>query len=321
MTSQRFNPFSPEYRNTFGNSYIRQFDVYIGQTEKIGQVVDVYINAAGDLQALIVKLVAPTDKQILLPLRQSEIDQQRQRIYVKGLSKAEVAALPMYEPHQSAPSRMSGASRPSPVLPVPPVSPLEASVPLEDGVALGDRRSYPMPSALPAPPVSADEPIPDRANASSDQQFADRSHEQLNEQSSFDPRLENGTTVRLHEERLVINRGKRRKVGEVVVRKEVETQLIEVPVQREKLIVEQISPTYERVAVVDLKSTSTELEASDVSGQPSVSGEFTSAEAASRFLDAIAHHPSAGHQTIQIKILLKDAAEQATYQQWLERYL
>lgn len=44
----------------------------------------------------------------------------------------------------------------------------------------------------------------------------------------------------------------KRKVGEVIVRKEIETRIIEVPVRREKLIVEQISPTFKQLAVVDL---------------------------------------------------------------------
>lgn len=46
-------------------------------------------------------------------------------------------------------------------------------------------------------------------------------------------------TIPLKAERLVIER-ERKKVGEVVVRKEVETEYIQVPVKREKLIIEQV---------------------------------------------------------------------------------
>jgi stress response protein YsnF len=49
--------------------------------------------------------------------------------------------------------------------------------------------------------------------------------------------------IRLLAERLVVNQNKR-KVGDVTIRKEVETRMIQVPVRREKLIVEQISPEY-----------------------------------------------------------------------------
>lgn len=47
------------------------------------------------------------------------------------------------------------------------------------------------------------------------------------------------TTIPLKAEKIVIER-ERKKVGEVVVRKEVETEYIQVPIKREKLIIEQI---------------------------------------------------------------------------------
>lgn len=48
-----------------------------------------------------------------------------------------------------------------------------------------------------------------------------------------------GTTIQLLEERLVVNR-KRVKVGEISVRRVVETEIVEVPIRREKLVVERI---------------------------------------------------------------------------------
>ena len=48
-----------------------------------------------------------------------------------------------------------------------------------------------------------------------------------------------GKTIQLLEERLVVNR-RRVKVGEVSVRRVVETEVIEVPIRREKLVVEKI---------------------------------------------------------------------------------
>jgi stress response protein YsnF len=53
------------------------------------------------------------------------------------------------------------------------------------------------------------------------------------------------------EERLIVDQ-KKRKVGEVVVRKEIETEIIEVPVQREKLIVEQVGAEPKQLAEIDL---------------------------------------------------------------------
>ena len=57
--------------------------------------------------------------------------------------------------------------------------------------------------------------------------------------------------VRLVEERLVVNRSKR-KIGEVIVRKEIETRIIQVPVRYEKLIVEQISPERKQLVEINL---------------------------------------------------------------------
>ena len=57
--------------------------------------------------------------------------------------------------------------------------------------------------------------------------------------------------VRLVEERLVVNRSKH-KIGEVIVRKEIETRIIQVPVRYEKLIVEQVSPERKQLVEVNL---------------------------------------------------------------------
>lgn len=58
-------------------------------------------------------------------------------------------------------------------------------------------------------------------------------------------------TLQLLEERLKV-RLKTQKVGEVVVRKETETRVVEVPLRREKLIVEQVSPTFRELAAIHL---------------------------------------------------------------------
>ena len=66
----------------------------------------------------------------------------------------------------------------------------------------------------------------------------------------------------LLEERLIVNLS-RREIGEIVIRKEIETQIlqVEVPVQREKLIVEQVSPEYQLLAQIDLgRSNSVAIE-------------------------------------------------------------
>lgn len=57
--------------------------------------------------------------------------------------------------------------------------------------------------------------------------------------------------IRLLGERLVVDRSKR-KVGEVIVRKEIETRIIQVPVRYEKLIIEQVSPERKQLVEINL---------------------------------------------------------------------
>jgi hypothetical protein len=119
--------------------------------------------------------------------------------------------------------------------------------------------------------------------------------------------------IRLLEERLIVRTDKR-KVGEIVVRKEVEIRMIEVPIRREKLIVEQVQPTYERLAEIDLGKTTETAHSGAV-----VSGEFDSPRAVSDLLDAIARTPDHNCAEIRVEIKLKDAKHQETYQAWFDR--
>jgi Domain of unknown function (DUF2382) len=139
--------------------------------------------------------------------------------------------------------------------------------------------------------------------------------------SAASPSVVAEETIQLLEERLVVNRVKH-KVGEVTVRKEIETRIIEVPVRREKLIVEQVSPEYKQLAVVDLgqvQEDKLDAEATSALFPPTVEGRFTSTSAAIQFLEAIAAQPNSGLQSVQISIVLKDATLQATYQHLLDK--
>lgn len=318
MTSQSFNPFSSDYRNAFGNSYIRQFGVYVSPEERIGRITEVRANAEGRLQDIVVALDAPANRQIIVPLNQTQIDQRMQRVYVSGVSKAELMNFPVADSsHAAYPSTV--VPTPSTTHPVRSSMPLEASAPLEASSPLGASAPLDDRSRYTTSPVTSPTVTHQPLTVAQDQPGELLNHDV---QAATNPNP--GTTIRLHEERLVVDRNKRRKVGEVIVRKEIETRMIEVPVRHEKLIVEQVSPVYEQLAVVNLESNRSELQdiASDrLPARTSVSGDFTSAEAASRFLDAIAHHPNAGHEKIQIRIILREGTDQATYQQWLERYL
>ncbi|MGH2413213.1 MAG: hypothetical protein ACREPR_17725, partial [Brasilonema sp.] len=123
----------------------------------------------------------------------------------------------------------------------------------------------------------------------------------------------------------------KRKVGEVIVRKEIETQIVQIPIRREKLIVEQVSPERKQLAEIDLGQETisgvdlnlTERETSALTtnfdGGLSVSGEFSSPKIASLLLNAIALEKNHGCKAVRVTILVEDEEHQKTYQEWFAR--
>lgn len=136
--------------------------------------------------------------------------------------------------------------------------------------------------------------------------------------------------IRILAERLVVARNKG-KLGEIVVRKEIETRMIQVPVRREKLIVEQVSPESRQLANTEL-GQAIELNSPEntESQQPKtvgsvgdellVTGEFGSPKIASLLLNSIALERYQGYKKVRVKIVTEDAESQKTYQEWFNRF-
>jgi len=129
--------------------------------------------------------------------------------------------------------------------------------------------------------------------------------------------------VRLLEERLVVNRRKW-KVGEVVVRKEIETEIVKVPIRREKLIVEQVGTETKILAEIDLAAGEvTEITQSSnpklASDHNTVVGEFLSPKAASNLLEAIALQKHHGCTKVRIEIVVENSELQEAYQKMFDR--
>ena len=142
----------------------------------------------------------------------------------------------------------------------------------------------------------------------------------------------------------------RRKIGEIVVRKEIATEIVQVqvPVRREKLIVEQVSPEYQLLAEIDLDRTNsanlallahngsaavvdrdlsyldTQADGTTHRTQPhdpaTVYGEIYSPQAASNLLTELADLPTQDWEVVRIEIVLKDAKHQDVYQALVDRY-
>ncbi|WP_334956652.1 DUF2382 domain-containing protein [Nostoc sp.] len=133
--------------------------------------------------------------------------------------------------------------------------------------------------------------------------------------------------IRLLEERLVVESSKR-KIGEVIVRKVIETRMVQVPVRREKLIVEQISSEHKQLAEIDLGQEEidgidlTQVERPEVThfdGALTISGEFTSPKTASLLLNAIALEQNHGCKLVRVTIAVEDESHQKKYQEWFDR--
>lgn len=142
------------------------------------------------------------------------------------------------------------------------------------------------------------------------------------EQDTADSEVVEAEIVRLLEERLVVNRRKW-KVGEVVVRKEIETEIVKVPIRREKLIVEQVGAETKILAEIDLAGEVTEISQASspnsASSHNTVVGEFLSPKAASNLLDAIALQKRHGCIKVRIEIVVENSELQDTYQKMFDR--
>lgn len=133
--------------------------------------------------------------------------------------------------------------------------------------------------------------------------------------------------IRLLEERLFVESSKR-KVGEVIVRKVIETRMVQVPVRRERLIVEQISPEHKQLAEIDLGQGEItgfdlaeveKLEATHFDNGLTVSGEFSSPKIANLLLNAIALERNHGCKQVRVTITVEDETHQKKYQEWFDR--
>ena len=177
---------------------------------------------------------------------------------------------------------------------------------------------------------SGDSLIQSRTHSNLHQSYI--SHQDIDNESNDSPKIVEEEIVRLLEERLVVNRRKW-KVGEVVVRKEIETEIVQVPIRREKLIIEQVGlETTKILAEIDLaKGEVTSVELTDTSHYSTpelgsnyhnlntVVGEFISLKAASNLLDAIALQKPHGCTKVRLELVVESPELQETYQKMFDR--
>jgi stress response protein YsnF len=208
MALQRIDDFYPNYREEiFAGDDIKGFDVYAGDSdEKVGSIYDALVDETGRFRYLVIDTdIWMFGKKVLLPIGSTRFDYGARRVYATGLrSKAQAEQLPAYDELETLDYDREEQVR---------------------GVYRG----------ITATETASNLSLPASYDRSSYNYEMDRPLYETNEQ--------NHQTLKLYEERLIANKN-RAKTGEVAVGKRVETETARagVPIEKERVIIERVTP-------------------------------------------------------------------------------
>jgi sporulation protein YlmC with PRC-barrel domain len=293
----------------------------------LGEVKDVKLDRERQLNLVI----AQNDSEIELRwvlLRSKHIQQvdSGTKMLFVDITKAEVAQLPEYALPKNSVEPAIVTSPSSPQTSVPQV--IDQNLAPVNGTSSSNLLDV---KANVVPETHF--PAPDTQNLAASE-YHQEEHNMSIEESllSHETEVVEEEVIRLLEERLIVDRNKR-KVGEVIVRKIIETRMVQVPVRYEKLIVEQVNPEHKHLAEIILDGEDlndidiSELTSGNANGslttkqtnEGTVSGEFKSPKSASLFLNAIALQRHHGCAKVRVELVLEDPQLEKTYEQWFER--
>ncbi|MBD1904590.1 DUF2382 domain-containing protein [Funiculus sociatus GB2-A5] len=206
MALLKIEDFDPNYRDTFGGNDLQGMSVYTegSNEEKFGNVTDVLVDEEGHLRYLVVDLgFWIFGKKVLLPIGRSRIDYNSDRVYVSGMTREQAEALPEYS------DRMT------------------TDYDYEEQVR-GVYRSPAMGASVsPVADATYDRSTYNYQQEPSLYEINDRDHQ----------------TLKLYQERLIANKT-RVKTGEVTVGKHIETETarVSVPIEKERVVIERVTP-------------------------------------------------------------------------------
>ncbi|WYL96108.1 MAG: DUF2382 domain-containing protein [Gloeotrichia echinulata IR180] len=223
MVLQKLADFDPNYRDAIQGKDIKGLGVYTESTnEKIGTVSDVLVDEEGHFRYLVVDLgFWIFGKKVLLPIGRSRIDYNSNRVYAIGMTRLQAEDLPEFSERQSLDydyeEKVRGVYR----NPNYSQQTIETSTPVEASAPLGT--SY-QPTTTPA--------------------YSRDTYTYQQEPSLYALNEQDHQTFRLYEERLIASKI-RHKTGEVSVGKHVETDTarLAVPVEKERVVIERVTPT------------------------------------------------------------------------------
>lgn len=99
MPLYKLEDYYPNYHETFGGDDVKALNLYTEGGEKVGPVEDALVDQEGRFRYLVIDTGAWIfGKKILLPIGLSRIDYNAKRVFVEGLTKAQVENLPEYRP-------------------------------------------------------------------------------------------------------------------------------------------------------------------------------------------------------------------------------
>ena len=129
--------------------------------------------------------------------------------------------------------------------------------------------------------------------------------------------------ITLLEEKLHVSR-RQQKVGEVIVRKQVETRTIKIPIRREKLVVERIGKNPEQLTEVIVGQEKVNgFNYEDFNNTDSLhitKSHFIELDTAQNLLNAIAQLSSVANTKVRLEIVTNCSEHQITHQDICERF-
>lgn len=220
MALVKISEFDPDYRDAFDGTDVKGMSVYAqGTDEKIGSVSDVLVDEEGNFRYFIVDLgFWIFGKKVLMPVGRSRIDYSADRVYAVGLTREQAENLPEFDESMALDydyeERVRGVYRQP-----------TAEIPLEGA---------PLDTATAG--VAAPRPVAPTYNR-------DTYNYKEHDADLYDLK-EHDNTLKLYQERLVANKV-RRKAGEVSIGKRVETETaqVSIPVEKERVVIERVTPT------------------------------------------------------------------------------
>lgn len=213
MALVKIEDFDPNYRDNFDGKDIKGMSVYLDKgNEKIGKISDALVDEEGNFRYFVVDIGSWIfGKKVLMPVGRSRIDYKAERIYAVGMTKQQAEDLPKM-----------------------PDDLKQLDYEHEEQVR-GVYRASSVESATATSGVTASVPSNPTYNRDTYNYQQDPSLYSLNDQDH--------QSVKLYQERLIASK-KRVKTGEVAIGKhvETETQQVSVPIEKERVVVERVTP-------------------------------------------------------------------------------